>query len=176
MPIALLAGRYLRSDPRWFRIHAIFNTVTTLLIILVFGLGMGAVGSLDLGTQFNGPYSDLHHKLGLFVFIIVLVQAILGVAAHGTTRKHFLRRLHVPFGILVAGFLYWETWEGMHNEWAEMSTSLTVTPQGVQVVFWVLFLISVTAYLVAVGQVALDRVAGKASKIQGGAGGEMEAK
>ena len=41
------------------------NAATACLIVLSFGLGMGAVASQDLGTQFNGPNSDLHHKAGL---------------------------------------------------------------------------------------------------------------
>jgi hypothetical protein len=68
IPAALLIGRYCRSDPKWCRYHIILNSITTFLIVLVFGLGMGAVASQDLGTQFNGPYSDLHHKGGLGAF------------------------------------------------------------------------------------------------------------
>jgi hypothetical protein len=161
LPIALLAGRYLRNGSKWFKVHVIFNTITVLLIILVFGLGMGAVHSSHLGRQFAGPYSDLHHKVGATVLSIVLMQAIIGVAAFYTNSGSFLRRLHVPFGIIVAAGIYWNTWEGMHNEWAEMSTGGTVTPQSVQVLFWVLFLISATAYGIATGQTLLGIIAGK---------------
>jgi hypothetical protein len=119
---------------------------------------MGAVQASHLGMQFAGPNSDLHHKVGAAVLSTTLMQAIIGVAAHYTPSGSFLRRLHVPFGIIVAAGMYWNTWEGMHNEWAEMSTSMTVTPQGVQVVFWVLFLVSATAYGVAVGGVVLTNI------------------
>ena len=156
LPIALLAGRYLRAGDKWFKVHVIFNTITVLLIILVFGLGMGAVQASHLGNQFAGPYSDLHHKVGATVLSITLMQAIIGVMAHYSRGGSFLRRLHVPFGIIVAAGMYWNTWEGMHNEWAAMSTSMTVTPQAVQIVFWVLFLVSATAYAAAVGTTVLD--------------------
>jgi len=161
MPIALLAGRYLRSGPRWFKVHAIFNTITILIIILVFGLGMGAVASGGHGTQFSGRGSDLHHKVGLVIFLIVVLQGIIGFLAHNTPSGHFVRRLHVPFGIIVAAGVYWEVWEGMHNEWVETSTSLTATPESIQILFWALFLVSVTAYAVAVGQDVLRGVASK---------------
>jgi hypothetical protein len=49
----------------------------------------------------------------------------------------------------------------MHNEWAEMSTSMTVTPQGVQILFWVLFLISASAYAFGVGHAVLNNLVGK---------------
>jgi hypothetical protein len=156
LPIALLAGRYLRAGDKWFKVHVIFNTITVLLIILVFGLGMGAVQASHLGRQFAGPYSDLHHKVGATVLSITLMQAIIGVMAHYSRGGSFLRRLHVPFGVIVAAGMYWNTWEGMHNEWAEMSTSMTVTPEAVQIIFWVLFLVSATAYSVAVGTTVLD--------------------
>jgi len=122
---------------------------------------MAAVSSVGLGTQFSGVYSDLHHKVGLALFLLVLLQGLLGLAAHRAPGGHFLRRMHVPVGVLTAAGLVWQTWEGMHNEWAEMSTSLTVTPESVQLLFWALFLLSAMAYAVAVGQATLRTVWGR---------------
>lgn len=161
LPVALLSGRYLRHHNNWFKVHIIFNTITTLLVILVFGLGMGSVHASHLGMQFAGEYSDLHHKVGAAVLSIVLMQSIIGFAAHYTRPGSFLRRLHIPFGIIAAAGLYWNTWEGMHNEWPEMSVAQTYTPNGVQVVFWVLFLISATAYGIGVGTAVLNNMAAK---------------
>ena len=156
LPIALLAGRYLRSrGPVWCRIHMIFNSITVFLIVLVFGLGMASVSTQGLGTSFEGPNSDLHHKVGLSVFILVLIQAILGVTAHHFEMGHLTRRIHTPLGIITAAGLYWQTWEGMHNEWTEMSVIMTSTPLSVQVLFWVFFLIAVSAYMLAAGQAVL---------------------
>lgn len=159
LPVALIAGRYRRTHPsEWFRVHVFFNTATVLLIILVFGLGMGAVRASHLGRQFAGPYSDLHHKVGATVLSITLMQAIIGVAAYYTKTGSFIRRLHVPFGIIVAAGMYWNTWEGMHNEWKEMSTSMTVTPEAVQIVFWALFLLSAIVYSALVGEATLSKL------------------
>ena len=163
LPVALLAGRYLRTrGPEWFRIHMIFNSITTVLIVLVFGLGMGAVSTQGLGTSFEGSNSDFHHKLGLGIFTIFLFQVVLGVIAHNFQPGHLIRKIHIPLGIITAAGLYWQTWEGMHNEWTEMSVIMTSTPTSVQVLFWVLFLGSVSAYTLAVGQTVLGLLADSA--------------
>ena len=146
----------------WCRVHIIFTTITVFLMILVFGLGMASVSTQGLGTSFEGSNSDLHHKVGLAVFILVLIQAILGVIAHNTTLGHPIRKSHIPLGIITAAGLYWQVWEGMHNEWMEMSVIMTDTPTVVQVLFWVFFLVAVLAYVLAAGQAALDWLANSA--------------
>ncbi|KAL8279371.1 hypothetical protein RQP46_008183 [Phenoliferia psychrophenolica] len=70
LPAALLIGRYCRANPHWLRAHMMLNIATTLLIVLAFGLGMGAVASQDAGTQFNGPDS---------VLAVVLTETALGM-------------------------------------------------------------------------------------------------
>jgi hypothetical protein len=157
LPIAVLAGRYLRSrGPVWFRIHMIFNSITTFLIILVFGLGMGSVATQDTTTAFEGSSSDLHHKVGLSVFILVMIQASLGIIAHKFETGHITRKIHIPLGIVTVAGLYWQTWEGMHNEWAETSVMMTTTPMAVQVLFWVLVGAATSAYVLAAGNAGLD--------------------
>jgi hypothetical protein len=127
----------------------------TFLIVLVFGLGMGSVAIQGMCTSFTGPNSDLHHQVGLAVFILVLIQTVLGLIAHNFETGHLSRKIHIPFGILTVSGLYWQTWEGLHNEWAEMSVIMTVTPLSVQVLFWIFFLVAVTAYTLAAGQATL---------------------
>ena len=131
-------------------------------MVLVFGLGMASVSTQGLGTSFGGPDSDLHHQVGLALFILILLQAILGVTAHNFNKGHLTRKIHIPLGIITAAGLYWETWEGMHNEWPEMSVILTSTPVSVQVLFWVFFLVAVSAYMLAAGQAILDWLANSA--------------
>jgi hypothetical protein len=107
---------------------------------------MGSVAIQGMCTSFTGPNSDLHHQVGLAVFILVLIQTVLGLIAHNFETGHLSRKIHIPFGILTVSGLYWQTWEGLHNEWAEMSVIMTVTPLSVQVLFWIFFLVAVTAY------------------------------
>ena len=120
---------------------------------------MASVSTQGLGTSFSGPNSDLHHKVGLTVFILVLLQAILGITAHNSNPGHLIRKIHIPFGIITVAGLYWQTWEGMHNEWTDMSVIKTNTPASVQVLFWVFFLGAVTAYLSSAAHATLDLLA-----------------
>ena len=137
----------------------IFTSITVFFMVLVFGLGMASVSTQGEGTSFGGENSDLHHKVGLAVFILVLLQAILGVVAHNFSIGHLTRKIHIPLGIITAAGLYWQVWEGMHNEWPQMSVILTTTPLSVQVLFWVFFLIAVSAYMLSAGQAILDWLA-----------------
>ena len=50
----------------------------------------------------------------------------------------------------------------MHDEWTEMSVIMTSTPTSVQVLFWVFFLVAVSAYMLAAGQAILDLLANSA--------------
>lgn len=136
---------------------------------------MGAVWSLGLGSSFGGPNSDFHHQLGLGVLGLVGIQVGLGFYAHfiqskstssslenGSItsfkssssdllqKKAWQRTLHVGLGLSTCAALYWATWEGLHDEWAEMSDSMTVVPEGIQLVFWILVTIPVGLYLYSV--------------------------
>jgi hypothetical protein len=125
-------------------------------------LGIASVYTQGLGTSFSGAGSDLHHKVGLSVFILVLLQAILGITAHSFNKGHLTRKIHIPLGIITVAGLYWQTWEGMYNEWAEMSVIETSTPLSVLVLFWVFFLVTVSAYTLAAGQAILEWLANSA--------------
>ncbi|KIM73573.1 hypothetical protein PILCRDRAFT_15152 [Piloderma croceum F 1598] len=155
LPIALLVGRYRHTGAIWFKIHALFTGITIFLVVVVFVLGIGAVSSTHLGTQFSGIHSDLHHRVGLIVFVLFALQGILGIVAHKTPSGDLLRRVHVLTGIFAVAGLLGETWEGMHVEWADKSTSKTVTPQLVQLIFWVFVLVWATLYTVAFVQAVL---------------------
>ena len=50
----------------------------------------------------------------------------------------------------------------MHNEWTEMSVIMTSTPLSVQVLYWVFFLVAVSAYMLSAGQAIMDWLANSA--------------
>ena len=50
----------------------------------------------------------------------------------------------------------------MHNEWTEMSVIMTSTPLSVQVLYWVFFLVAVSAYMLSAGHAILDWLANSA--------------
>ncbi|KAF8881915.1 hypothetical protein BD779DRAFT_1473212 [Infundibulicybe gibba] len=162
-PLAILAARYFRRNRSWFLAHAILQTLTCLFVIIAFVLSAVAVRSSGNGWQFTGPHMDLHHDFGLAVFILVLVEGVIGLLAHYTrtlqfpgatrafptltARKSPVRRIHVAFGIIIAGLLYALLYTGL-NEWDMVSDAGTFVPRGVRVMFWIIFAIEVAAYAV----------------------------
>lgn len=175
MPIALLAGRYLRTWRYWNGLHAVANGLTVILIIVTFALGNAA---LKDPNQYFGPHSDSHHKLGLAVLLIVVLQGFAGLAAKMFTRapsynyvtlnkrRSIFRFIHILFGIATAGILCGseqlvtrflgsdpsslyadaQIVSGF-QEWDDTSDSQTTTPRGIRIAFWVLFAIEVALYL-----------------------------
>lgn len=103
MPLAVLAGRCafisyryamfdcradLRTWKHWNAIHAVLNITTVVLIIASFALSSVAVGE----AEYTGADADLHHKLGLAVFVIVLVTGVGGIGA-----KLLTKAVSLPF-------------------------------------------------------------------------------
>jgi len=155
MPAALLIGRYLRTWRHWNLAHAGLNFLTVVLIIITFALGNAA---LKDPNQYTGSHSDVHHKLGLAVFLIVVVQGIGGIGAKLLTslpsynyvtfnsKRHMLRYIHIALGIISAGLLYAQFYTG-YQEWNNTSNSQTHVPRGFIIAFWVLFAVEVFFYL-----------------------------
>lgn len=155
-PAAMLSGRYLRTWRYWNALHAILNTFTAILIVIVFALGLAALPMNH--NQFFGKGADTHHKLGLATFLIVMVQSILGIGARAVkhpaynyvtlqTKRHPLRLFHIAFGIGTAGVLYAQVYTGF-QEWDDTSESMTTVPRSVWIIYWILFSIEVFAYAV----------------------------
>jgi hypothetical protein len=132
---------------------------------------MGAVATADEGIQFSGEGADLHHQLGLAIFIIVLLQAFLGAVAHyfksrssisidfaKAKKKSPLQLAHIILGVTTVGLLYWLIWNGLQIEWVGMSTSGSATPQSVQIIFWLFVLFPLTKYSLTVGNTLLSRL------------------
>ncbi|RSH94198.1 hypothetical protein EHS25_004001 [Saitozyma podzolica] len=168
-PAAALCGRYLRRS-RWFTWHRTLNTATFLLIVLAFALGTAAVNSQGQGTQFTGPNRDLHHDLGLALFIVVGMQGVGGFLASFTKKndsssrssfygKSLVRWCHVVAGIVVIGLMYTEAWSGF-DEWNTMQSTGTFTPDAARYIFLIIMGVQVTAYLYDVGCATLLAIPG----------------
>lgn len=69
----------------WLKIHMSLNLSALLLMVVVFALGVMSVKTQDEGYQFTlASGGDTHHMLGLAMFVLVIVQAVLGYWAHRT--------------------------------------------------------------------------------------------
>lgn len=154
----------------------LLNVLALVFITVAFGLGIGAVLVEGDGYQFGGDDTDLHHQLGLALFILVFAQVALGLivlffkqGSHASTgvtdhklpgrdlpptttaglaEKHWTRWIHMVLGGAILAMLYWQAWDGLHNEWPAMSEEGTEVPLVVQVLFWVIVLLPIGPYVI----------------------------
>jgi len=161
-PAAILIGRYFRSRSWWFKVHLTLQTVTAILVITGTALSLVAVDHNGNGNQLTGRLKDPHHDLGLSILVLFLLQFVIGVGAHYThsaghakgtsafptltTPKNPLRHVHVVFGIIMTALLYAGVKTGM-DEWDSVADNGTLVPNGVRVVYWVLFGLAVAGYV-----------------------------
>jgi len=169
VPAAIIFTRFLRLGRRtatsWFSTHSTLQFLALICIVIVFATGVSAVRGGGHGSQFTGMGKDTHHDLGLAIFIIFLVQAMIGIASHFTqgpnqlptekgdhthvpsvtAPRNRLRTVHLLFGLATTAILYAQVVIGF-DEWDMTSDSMTPVPQGVRDVFWILFGLEIGMY------------------------------
>lgn len=151
-PVAILIGRYMRRF-KWFPIHAAIMVLVAALVVTCFGLGVYATGS--------PAFQDTHHKVGLALLIIVVLQVALGAIAHKSradrpafetrvptlTSKSPLRLLHIPLGLGIVGLGFFQVNEGF-DEWESSSDRSSEVPNSVRIVFWIVLGVVAAAYVI----------------------------
>lgn len=86
-----------------------------------------------------------------------MVQYLFGIAARYTKPPSFndvtfnrgrsvLRYWHIFLGIAATAVLYAQVYTGF-GEWDESSDSMTLTPRGIRIAYWILLGVAVGAYL-----------------------------
>ncbi|GAA5986814.1 hypothetical protein JCM10908_000908 [Rhodotorula pacifica] len=162
-PAAILIARFGRDRMSWFPPHWVLNLLSVILVIITFALGTYATGN---------EWNDTHKRLGLALFILVLLQATLGLVGHRTRRTHltssrpssglyynsspkrpsfpFTRISHVVLGLVTIGLGYWQIETGISDdgEWNSKAENGKV-PKSVQIIFWILLGVEVAAYAAA---------------------------
>jgi Eukaryotic cytochrome b561 len=83
-PLAIAASvlRQLFNGPLWFQIHRGLNMLVVLSTIIAFALAVAAINQETpegASAQHFNPDPNPHKLVGLVVFIIALVQALLGI-------------------------------------------------------------------------------------------------
>ncbi|GAA6007570.1 hypothetical protein JCM10207_006390 [Rhodosporidiobolus poonsookiae] len=151
-PAAVLLARLGRSI-RWFPSHAALNSLSLLLIIIAFALGV---------SQAGGSFDDFHKRLGLALFLLFLVQPVLGLLGHAYSKPAPLtsahpsltrplpspvRALHVLLGVTIVTLGYTQIASGINVEWTRGSDARGEVPGAVRVVFWVLVGLEIAAYI-----------------------------
>lgn len=87
VPASIMIARFYSGRPGWaVRFHIYLNILTVLLITVVFTLGWFAVGP-------ERSLTNPHHGIGLALFVMILVQGILGAWVHSAWRPR--RRISI---------------------------------------------------------------------------------
>ncbi|KAK0520722.1 hypothetical protein OC834_004870 [Tilletia horrida] len=109
VPAGILIGRYGRTyfSSSWFKIHRAVQISAVVLITIGFALGVSGV------TDAGIPHFDTaHQKLGLAMFILVIIQAFWGQIGHVLNRSKNIRLLnypHIVIGtVLFFGLSLWQ--------------------------------------------------------------------
>lgn len=106
VPAAILVGRYGRLLFKWFPVHRNIQMVASVFVLIAFILIVVEVGS---GEHFD---SD-HAKAGLAIFIIMILQMVLGILGHRTKRFHVSRIVHVVVGLGTTAAAVWNCTSGL---------------------------------------------------------------
>nr|XP_019045750.1 hypothetical protein I302_06141 [Kwoniella bestiolae CBS 10118]OCF24680.1 hypothetical protein I302_06141 [Kwoniella bestiolae CBS 10118] len=125
LPIGILIPRISRGLTMkrwWFPVHGALNGV------LAFGLIVAAFGIAR--ANFTGGFNSTHRKLGLTLFILSIIQTLLGILTHWWQPKHRLQTksgrgpvnfLHMLLGLVVVGIGFGTVWWGLDEEWERWS-------------------------------------------------------
>ncbi|OCF55017.1 hypothetical protein L486_07673 [Kwoniella mangroviensis CBS 10435] len=127
LPIGILVPRISRGltmQRWWFPVHGALNGLTAFgLIVAAFGIAR---------ANFSGGFSSTHRKLGLTLFILSIIQTLLGILTHWWQPKHRLQTksgrgpvnlLHMILGLVVVGIGFGTVWWGLDEEWERYSGS-----------------------------------------------------
>lgn len=106
VPAAILVGRYGRTFFKWFPVHRGLQIAAFFCVLLAFILIIVEVGS---GEHFDST----HAKLGLAIFIVMILQMILGMVGHKTKRFNVSRIVHVVLGLGITVAAVWNATEGL---------------------------------------------------------------
>ena len=74
--ISLVAGliaKFLRKKSWWLKIHKLLNQIKTILAIFGFIIAILMVNNFQMNH-----FSSIHGIIGLFVFLLILLQSIAG--------------------------------------------------------------------------------------------------
>ncbi|WWC70667.1 uncharacterized protein I206_104618 [Kwoniella pini CBS 10737] len=125
LPIGILVPRLARGFTLkrwWFPVHGALNGLIAFgLIVAAFAIAL---------ANFSGGFSSTHRKLGLTLFILAIIQTLLGILTHWWQPKHKFQTssgrgpvnfLHILLGITIVGVGFGTVWWGIDEEWENWS-------------------------------------------------------
>ncbi|KAJ7872786.1 hypothetical protein B0H14DRAFT_3131444 [Mycena olivaceomarginata] len=159
LPLGTLMARYLRTFTNsWFWPHVIVNLLFTGPIVLTaFALGYQATNIAGVPH-----FVDPHQKTGLALFVMYLIQVLLGFFIHwvkfpsrfpgGRAPQNYL---HAILGLAIIALACFQTHFGMWNEWPFVTGN--VHPIDVRYKHFWLAIVIVIWSLYAIGLLLLPR-------------------
>ncbi|KAL9935217.1 hypothetical protein V8E36_005565 [Tilletia maclaganii] len=161
VPAGILVGRFGRSYRSWLKYHRAIQLASLAFITIGFALGVSGVKSA------GGPhFENTHQRLGLAMFVLVLIQAAGGQVGHIIFRSKGIRLQnygHMLLGVvLFFGLSLYQIREGF-KIW------MWRAPKGVYDIFFPLWFALITVVWLG-GTLLLPRQvkAGKAGRDGGG--------
>ncbi|SPC68102.1 uncharacterized protein UHOD_08983 [Ustilago sp. UG-2017b] len=108
VPAGILIGRYGRTMFKWFPVHRAVMATAFLFVLIGFIIIVAQTSSSG-GEHFDST----HARAGLAIFIIMILQSLLGVLGHKTKRFNPSRIVHVVIGLGVTVLAIWNATEGL---------------------------------------------------------------
>jgi len=140
LPIGALLARFRMVNPYWFKLHFMIQLGLAGPVIIT-----GWAIAVNVVEESGGPhFSDSHQKAGLALFILYIVQVLVGLYIHYIKPSAPRARppqnyLHVVIGLSIIALAFYNVHEGYAYEWAA-STGRGNPPKGVNVV-WIIWVV-----------------------------------
>lgn len=108
VPAGILIARYGRTFFKWFPYHRGIQIAAFVLVLIGFILIV-----VEVAQGGGGHFNNTHSQAGLAVFIIMIVQIILGAVGHRFKRFNPTRIVHVVIGLGVTVTAIWNSTAGL---------------------------------------------------------------
>jgi len=139
LPLGALVARYFRTSTNsWFKAHQFIQFyLAGPIIITGWALGVAFVSSG------GGPhFYSTHTRVGLALFLLYIVQVLIGNIIHVFKPKSALRRrpiqnyFHAFLGIVIVAMSFYQVHTGYKDEYPDV-TGLDPLPKAADIVFYV---------------------------------------
>ncbi|KDQ15108.1 hypothetical protein BOTBODRAFT_32087 [Botryobasidium botryosum FD-172 SS1] len=139
LPIGALLARFRVVNPYWFKLHFMVQLgLAGPVIIAGWALAVNVVG------ENGGPhFSDSHQKAGLALFILYIIQVLVGLFIHYVKPSAPRARppqnyFHVVIGLSIVALAFYNAHKGYSYEWPAFTGR--TTPKGVNIV-WIIWVV-----------------------------------
>jgi len=173
LPLGAIVARYRTINPFWFNIHQVLQVLAGLLIIPGFALGVNFKNRLaDLGAV----TSRQHNNTGIALFVLYMVQLIVGVIIHQFKQPGVVHRppqnyFHAILGLTIIALAMWQVHDGYHKEYILWGTA--PEPSGVNKAYIAMVVILTTIYVAGLALLPTQyKNESKMAKSEGGGGEE----